>query len=540
MNYAKLIFLSVLSGLLLSLAWFNWSSGLYLFIAFLPLLYLENEISKPKIKNKGSLVFLLASLTFLIWNIDDTWWISYVTIIGALAVILANTFLMASVFWLFHITKRKLGNFPGYVSLIIYWTAFEYLFLNGELYWPWLDLGNGFAKDIKLIQWYEYTGVLGGTVWCLTVNVILFYLMVSIQTPKKNLMSIYSIALLLLISVPVIFSLSLYNSDAGKGKSYNIVIVQPNINPYTEKFGGLSCKQQLDKILNLANQKAGKKVDYFVCPETAIVDSVWEDSINTNQNIKEIKKFLKPYPKAKFIIGLTLYKEYNYRDKTNYTARKLGKTNLFYDSFNAAIQIDSSNFIPIYRKSKMVIGLEKIPYQRQFSFLTNSTIDLGGPSGSLGFQEKRDVFINLEDRIKIAPIICYESDFGEYVTDYVKKGAGLFFILTNDGWWKNSQGIKQHLSFARLRAIENRRGVARSANTGISAFIDQCGKIIQATRIGEATTIEGRIKPDNSLTFYSVHGDYIGRIALFFSIILLVLVFVIHLSKKVWIILEKF
>jgi apolipoprotein N-acyltransferase len=532
MNSAKLIFLCVLSGLLLSLAWFDWSSGLYLFIAFLPLLYLENEISKPEKKNKGRLVFLFASLTFLTWNIVDTWWISYVTFIGALAVILANTFLMASVFWLFHITKRKLGNFPGYVSLIIYWTAFEYLFLNGELYWPWLDMGNGFANDIKLIQWYEFTGVLGGTVWCLTVNIILFYLMVSIQTRKKNMMSIYSISLLLLISVPIIFSLNIYYSDAGKGKSHNIVIVQPNINPFTEKFGGLSCKKQLDKILNLANQKAGTKTDYFVCPETAIVDSVWEDSINTNQNIKEIREFLKPYPKAKFIIGLTLYKKYIYRNKTNYIVRKLGKTNLFYDSFNAAIQIDSSNFIPIYRKSKMVIGLEKIPYQRQFSFLTNSTIDLGGPSGSLGFQEKRDVFINKDDGLKIAPIICYESDFGEYVTDYTKKGADLFFIITNDGWWKNSQGTKQHLSFAMLRAIENRRSIARSANTGISAFIDQRGKIIQATRIDEATVIESKIMLNKALTFYSVHGDYIGRIALFFSIILLVLVFEIQLSRK--------
>jgi apolipoprotein N-acyltransferase len=345
-------------------------------------------------------------------------------------------------------------------------------------------------------------------------------------------MSIYSISLLLLISVPIIFSLNIYYSDAGKGKSHNIVIVQPNINPFTEKFGGLSCKKQLDKILNLANQKAGTKTDYFVCPETAIVDSVWEDSINTNQNIKEIREFLKPYPKAKFIIGLTLYKKYIYRNKTNYIVRKLGKTNLFYDSFNAAIQIDSSNFIPIYRKSKMVIGLEKIPYQRQFSFLTNSTIDLGGPSGSLGFQEKRDVFINKDDGLKIAPIICYESDFGEYVTDYTKKGADLFFIITNDGWWKNSQGTKQHLSFAMLRAIENRRSIARSANTGISAFIDQRGKIIQATRIDEATVIESKIMLNKALTFYSVHGDYIGRIALFFSIILLVLVFEIQLSRK--------
>jgi apolipoprotein N-acyltransferase len=438
---------------------------------------------------------------------------------------------MASVFWLFYITKRKLGNFTGYVSLIIYWTAFEFLFLNGELYWPWLDLGNGFANNIRLIQWYEFTGVLGGTVWCLTVNVVLFCLTGAFQSGKKILVSIYSIALVLLFSVTIIWSLNLYKGLAGKGKSYKIVIVQPNINPFTEKFGGLNCRQQLDKILDLANQKADTSVDYFVCPETAIVDSVWEGSINTNENIHEIRKFLKPFPKAKFIIGLTLYKKYLFRNNTNYTARKLGKTNLFFDMYNAAIQIDSSNYIPIYRKSKMVLGLEKIPYQRQFSFLTNSTIDLGGPSGSLGFQDNRDVFINSGDGLKIAPIICYESDFGEYVTDYVKKGAGLLFILTNDGWWGNSQGTKQHLAFARLRAIENRRNIARAANTGISALIDQSGEVIVDTKIGEATAIQGTLNSNKVGTFYMLHGDYIGGFFLFLSVVFILIVFLRSIFK---------
>ena len=77
---------------------------------------------------------------------------------------------------------------------------------------------------------------------------------------------------------------------------------------------------------------------------------------------------------------------------------------------------------------------------------------------------------------KIAPIICYESVFGKYVTEYVKKGANALFIITNDGWWKNTNGYKQHLSFASIRAIETRRPVARAANTGVSCIIDIRGK----------------------------------------------------------------
>jgi apolipoprotein N-acyltransferase len=172
----------------------------------------------------------------------------------------------------------------------------------------------------------------------------------------------------------------------------------------------------------------------------------------------------------------------------------------------------------------MVVGLESIPYQKQFSFLMKSTINLGGPSGSLGFQKYRDVFNNGNDGLKIAPIICYESDFGEYITDYTRKGAGLFFIITNDGWWKNSQGTKQHMAYARLRAIENRRSIARSANTGISSFINQTGEIQQITKVGEATVIKGSLSANNKKTFYVLHGDYLGRIAFILSIVFISMV----------------
>ena len=152
-------------------------------------------------------------------------------------------------------------------------------------------------------------------------------------------------------------------------------------------------------------------------------------------------------------------------------------------------------------------------------------------SGSLGFQDNRDVFTNKNDGLKIAPIICYESDFGEYVTDYIKKGAGLFFIITNDGWWGYSQGTKQHLAFARLRAIENRRSIARSANTGISAFISQSGEITDVTKIGEATVIENCLMANTKTTFYTLHGDYIGRIALTLAILLILMVLVKFILK---------
>jgi len=159
---------------------------------------------------------------------------------------------------------------------------------------------------------------------------------------------------------------------------------------------------------------------------------------------------------------------------------------------------------------------------KYLGFMKNIAIDLGGTSGSLGRQEEPSCF-ELKDGSKIAPVICYESVFGEYLTKYVKKGAGLIVVITNDGWWRNTPGYKQHLSFSRLRAIETRRCVARSANTGISGFINQRGDLLQPTGWWTEDVIKGSLNVNDEMTFYVKHGDYIARICLLTGSLLVLL-----------------
>ena len=123
-------------------------------------------------------------------------------------------------------------------------------------------------------------------------------------------------------------------------------------------------------------------------------------------------------------------------------------------------------------------------------------------------------------------MICYESAFGSFVTAYIRKGAEAIFIITNDGWWKNTGGYRQHLSYASLRAIENRRPVARCGNTGISCFIDIKGNIRQETGWYSEAVLKGEIIPEKSVTFYSKYGDYILRISLLVSILIMLYTFV--------------
>jgi len=100
----------------------------------------------------------------------------------------------------------------------------------------------------------------------------------------------------------------------------------------------------------------------------------------------------------------------------------------------------------------------------------------------------------------------------------VENGANFLSIITNDAWWGDTQGHQQHLSYARLRAIENRRYVARSANTGISAIINSRGDILKTLAYEERGSISGRVGIQNELTFYSQYGDYLARIAQFLAL----------------------
>ena len=106
-------------------------------------------------------------LGMLIWNAGTTWWIWNSTAAGAIGAIIANSFLMGLPLWGFHIFRKKYGDKAGLLSFITFWLSFEYIHLNWQLSWPWLTLGNVFAKKTCWIQWYEITGTCGGSLWVL-------------------------------------------------------------------------------------------------------------------------------------------------------------------------------------------------------------------------------------------------------------------------------------------------------------------------------------------------------------------------------------
>jgi len=120
--------------------------------------------------------------------------------------------------------------------------------------------------------------------------------------------------------------------------------------------------------------------------------------------------------------------------------------------------------------------------------------------------------------------------YGSFVSDYVLNGAQFIAIITNDGWWGNTEGHRQHAMYASLRAIENRRSIARSANTGISCVINQRGEILQQTKFWERDGIRAEVNLNDKITFYAKQGDYLAMAAMSIAALLGLLLL---LKKKI-------
>lgn len=508
--------MSLLSAVLFSAAWLG-GSGLPLFLAFVPLLILQK-------RNTRGLAWWVM-LTMLVWIMATTWWVGKSTLIATFAVPIVGLVFSWLPFMIYHFVWKRAPRALAYTVFVTVWIVFEKLYMLTDVSFPWLMLGNGFAEDPMLIQWYSITGAFGGSLWVLIANILYFELW-SVWSRGGGRIAVRDwLPVFVWLVVPMIVSLAMYysydeqvsfaastqstqqaQSTQSAVRNVEVTIVQPNIDPYNEKFKKLSQRDQLNIILNLA-ARAPQNVDYIITPETAVDNNLWLDNIEQAGVVKNIRTLLHDkYPAATLVLGATTLLEVSDAQIEANPRSSIRRVKGFnYEVFNSALWIDTSSIVDVYHKSKLVIGAESTP-----AIFSRMSLDLGGVSGNLGRQAERSVY---QHAVPTGTAICYESIYGEYFAQYVKNGAQIMFIITNDGWWGNTAGHRQHLSYARLRAIETRRAIARSANTGISAFINPRGDIQQEIGWWERGAISARMVPRDDLTVYVRWGDIIARIS---------------------------
>lgn len=505
-----------LSGVLLGLA-FPFSgipTGFLALIAWVPFF----SMIEAQVKQGWSLrrIYFFALHTFVLWNVIATYWVANSSLPAGLFAILVNSALMGLPL-LLQLKAGPLMPRLKWIPFIAFWLSFEYLHFNWELNWPWLSLGNVWATAPGLVQWYQITGILGGSLWILLVNSLARDAWQSYQSKAASSRKYY-LRLALGILIPILFSLYQYRTYEPQGTDVEVAVIQPNVEPFYEQPEVISGAFR-QKLIDLALESASEQTQYIVYPE-ATLDLLDQDRLYQAPAIVALhEQILRTHPQANIVIGADTYrflKENEVPGRYTRTRESNGETSYF-EIYNVALQIDPNRTsIDSYKKSKLVPGAELFPYPGLFRFLKPLVESLGGTMAGRGAQSERSNF--QKDSLQIATAICYESVFGEHLAQHVQNGAQAIFIITNDAWWDRTAGHIQHFHYARLRAIENRRPIARAANTGISGFINQRGDILKRSKYRETTALTGNIRFNQQRTYYSRNPQLVARFALFAAI----------------------
>lgn len=551
------IIILILGGALCAISFAPYDFIIGALIGFIPLLWVEESISlQGRFKNWR--VFGSAYLFYATFNFIGIWWISNAAWIAVITSVIVNSTFFSLTTLFYSGVKKRLGSKAGYISFVTFFVALEFVeFLDWDFSWPWLTLGHALANWPKLMQWYSVTGVLGGSFWLILINLYLFFTLRTKLIQKENFLVFKRLLVAsYFFIIPVIVSLIQYYSYDEVGKEVDVVVLQPNMDPYDNdrfidkngvKLPPYPSEVHVRMLLQQASEKVDQDVDFLLLHETALPATESNYTLNNSVDVNLVRSWQKQFPTLNVLTGLA-YQDYKETTDSGWAvypslsalssqvdpsqlndlpaSYKIDRRNgRFFEYFNSSILINSSDTIAQYHKSRLVLGVERIPdylislqrYNQDFD--TNPNAMIYNPNN--GTQQHRTVFRSVNDSLSIAPIICYESVFGEYITDYVKNGAGILGIITNDAWWGNTAGHQQHWSFAKIRAIETRRSVARAANTGWSGFIDQKGEDISRSEYMKPAVLRAKLKMNTDLTYYVQYGDVLGKWCLVLALIIL-------------------
>jgi apolipoprotein N-acyltransferase len=253
----------------------------------------------------------------------------------------------------------------------------------------------------------------------------------------------------------------------------------------------------------------------LLAPETFTSDILCND-VPSSRTFRRFRSFLQEHPDAEILFGASSWTRYEQVSRPSANARKMGEGD-WYETHNSALIVDSAGRYGLYQKSKLVPGVEMLPYPSVLGPVDDKL--LGGVAGRCVGQESISNLM-FRQSVPVGCAVCYESVYGEHCASYVRAGARLLTVITNDAWWGDTPGYRQHLNYARLRAIETRRDIARCGNTGISAFIDQKGRILSRTAWWEPAVLRGTVNLSSRETFFVRAGDLVGRICVFLTVLL--------------------
>ena len=519
----------------MSIPWLVPHTGLVALLGLVPLLVADYIATGKKVKH----FWIWHYSSFVFWNAITTFWVCNATVGGGIFAVLANSLQMSVIWGLFRLSKKRLGGVVPYVFLAVTWIAWERWYLtSAQISWPWLVLGNSFATSVQNIQWYSITGTLGGSLWVWCSNLAVFGTLVALgngawqRWTKAARAFVIAALAVCFIALPVCSSIMYHSYDEKSEKQVDVLIGQPNFDPY-QKFTSMKQSQQNDVLLGLLGPQLDEApADLLLAPETFTSDIIL-NNIPASPTWQLFKSFLEKHPESDFLFGASTNELFNTRSAPSLNSFPWGDG--WRMPHNSAIMLSADGRTEVFHKSKLVVGTELTPYPKVFVPLDNWLSSKMGVSSLMARDSGQPeiTLLHMGDGTPLGCAVCYESVYGEYCTGYASRGAGFMTVITNDAWWGNTPGYRQHLSYSCLRAIELRRDIARCGNTGISCFINQRGDILSSTPWWEEATLRGTVNVNTRQSFFTRHGDIVGRVcSLAFLLLLALLVVRLLLRKK--------
>ncbi len=529
-KHRRNLLFGLLSGILLGISFPPVPLPYFIFIALVPYLYVLEKLDGLGEINR------FTYFTAFIFNIITLYWVGSWTpdadpflMISGTVLMFFNPILFLIPSTLYYFSKKLFSKQISLLLLPVFWVTYEFAYSVTEFRFPWLTLGNGLPYFNRYIQIADIIGVYGLSLLILYTNILIYKALSNYYKYKKfNIKYILNVLLILLI--PLIYGAIKINSFAHSNKKIKVGLIQPNFNP-NKKWDAGNLETQLELYLSLSDSAINKGAQLLIWPETAL--PVYLLSGRYSIQVAQIRKYLDSN-NIPLITGMPDVEFYPFGKNAPPHAKPVKKSKTLYTSYNSILCFNpNEEKIQKYGKIKLVPFGEKIPYVEYFPWL-NKWIkwNVGISSWNTG---RDTVVIKIKNGLaqyNVGAVVCIESIYPDFVSQFVRKGANFIAIVTNDSWYGNSSGPYQHKEISVLRAVENRRTLVRAANGGISCIIDPLGNTIKHTKMFTRTNLVGKVELRNGRTFYTMHPLLIPYTVCSISILVIILFIGMKIKKK--------
>jgi apolipoprotein N-acyltransferase len=475
------IFLAVLSGFLLFLSFPKFGSGLFAWIAFIPLFF--------ALKNTAEITqgLFLGFITGIVSYIGVIYWIAYVIVnygylplyVGIILMLLLACYLSVYIALFAGCVVYFKGKIPLYLTAPVLWVCFEYCksyILTG---FPWENLGYSQYLNTYLIQIADVTGVWGLSFLIILVNAAIFEI-ISKRSGRKYILAGIVFCILAGIYIYGFYRMEQVDKAVRNAPGLEVSLMQGNIDQsikWNEDFQ----RETVNIYEQLSLKNSPGNGSLIIWPETA-VPFKFQDKNSLHDQIINLSLKTKSW---------LLFGSVSYSPQKNSN-----------DYFNSAYLLSPSGEVKgRYDKVHLVPYGEYVPFRDMVPFVKGFTAGIGDFGTGAGFYP-----LSMDNK-KIGVLICYEGILPFAARTYKNNSAELLVNITNDAWFGSTSAPFQHFSMAVFRAVETRLYLVRAANTGISGIIDPAGRIVARTNIFQEYALKGYVKFVRIPTFYAQYGD---------------------------------